>query len=85
MPTTAAGKAQISGHDVVEVVSEEDLLKKEADKERQENATVLQCGKLVARQSMWSKDEDPSVGTKRLIETTFKTVIVDTRTITQSP
>lgn len=70
MPTSATGKAKISGHDVVQVISEQDLLKKVADNERQENAAVIQPSRLVARQN---------------IETTFKTVVdVDTRSITRS-
>lgn len=85
MPTTAAGKAQISGHDVVEVVSEQEMLKKTAEKERQENAAMIQPGKLVARQGMRSDGGSMLVGTKRGIETTLKTVTVDTRIITQSP
>lgn len=84
MPTTAAGKAQVSGHDVVEVISEQEMLEKVADKERQENAAVTQPGRLVARHSMRSDGGSILVGTKRGIETTLKTVTVDTKTIPAS-
>lgn len=85
MPTTAAGKTQISGHDVVEVVSEQEMLKKAAEKERQEDAAMTQPGKLVARQGMRSDGGSMLVGTKRGIETTLETTIAGTRTITRSP
>lgn len=48
------------------------MLKKVADKQRQEHAAVMQSGRLVARQSMQSD------------ETTLKRIALDTKTVTQS-